>query len=465
MTEAGGTPRYRFGPRSTRGLIAGWTGGQIACVAVGTLIGLGLLRSVGGAGGALLGVCAAAAGVAVAAWPVGGRPVEAWVPTVRRHLAAQLADPAAAPWAARERRSPFRHLAIRSASEEDWTATLAVVEDRAARTWTAVLPVGGVGFAVLDEDGQSSAVAAWSGVLAALAADGRAGPRLQWIARTYPARLGGRVRFDAPRDRAGRHSRAVDDYQLLLTEAERVLWEREVLLALTLPIPRGATATAAAQLAQSVETLSERVRAAGLSPGEPLDEAGLVQAMRHAYAKDSVPSAPVSDSAFPLGMRAGWSNLRTDDTWHATYWIAEWPRGEVGPGVLVPLLAGTGARATVSCTMAPLPPMTAVRRAERERTSGAADAELRVRHGFSLTARARREQETRHQREDELAAGHAAYLFAGYVSVSADDEEGLAGACEEIEQQAAVAQLELRRLFGAQCEGWLCTLPLGRGCR
>ena len=35
-----------------------------------------------------------------------------------------------------------------------------------------------------------------------------------------------------------------------------------------------------------------------------------------------------------------------DGTWHATYWVAEWPRTDVGPDFLGPLLfvVGAGAR-------------------------------------------------------------------------------------------------------------------------
>lgn len=154
-----------------------------------------------------------------------------------------------------------------------------------------------------------------------------------------------------------------------------------------------------------------------------------------------------------------------DEAFHATYWIAEWPRSDVGTDFLLPMLVGSGIRRAVSLTLAPVPPLSAVRRAEHERTSGAADAELRRRHGFSITARARREQDAREQRESELAEGHAGFLYSGYVTVTERTEADLEEACRRVEQVAAVAQLELRRLYGSQEEGLCCTLPTGRGCR
>ena len=83
--------RYRLGPRSTRGLIAGWRAGQIACVATALIIAVGLLRSLGGAAGGILAFSAVAAGVAVASWPVGGRTLEQWAPVVARFALRGLA--------------------------------------------------------------------------------------------------------------------------------------------------------------------------------------------------------------------------------------------------------------------------------------------------------------------------------------------------------------------------------------
>ena len=123
-----------------------------------------------------------------------------------------------------------------------------------------------------------------------------------------------------------------------------------------------------------------------------------------------------------------------------------------------------GLRRTIAVTMAPLAPLRAVRRAEHDRTSVAADAELRQRHGFAVTARTRHEHEATSRRETELAEGHSAFRFTGYLAVTADDEEELAAACGRLEQVAAQSQLELHRMYGAQQVGYGCILPTGRGC-
>lgn len=455
-------PRYRFGPRSTRGLIAGWSTGQVVSVALGTLFALGLLRAVGGGGGVLLALVSVGAGLAVARLPVAGRPIEAWAPTVARFSAASLAE-GRVPWRSREQRGnrgPLSRLEVRQLDGGG------VVVDKEVGTWSAVLSGGGDGFALRDEEAQANAISAWAEVLSSFATDSHELHRLQWILRSRPGEQAAWLEHPAGSERL------TSAYEELLETRRSELVERETLLVLTVLAPRAGIAQAARRrgeeataehLFSMVTSLRERLRATGLETDGPLGARELCGVIRRAY------EAPERRSAgawpFPLGVEAGWSSLRTDATWHVSYWVAEWPRLEVGPAVMVPLLLGGASRQSFSLTLAPLPPAAAVRRAERERTSGEADSELRRRHGFSLTARSRAEQQIALEREAELAAGHGAFYFSGYVSVTGSDEAELTAACEATEQAAALCRLELRRLYGAQEEGWTCTLPTGRGCR
>jgi hypothetical protein len=164
-----------------------------------------------------------------------------------------------------------------------------------------------------------------------------------------------------------------------------------------------------------------------------------------------------------MGIAAEWSRLRADDTWHATYWIAEWPRTEVSSDFMGPLLLSSEVRRTVSVVMEPQGPLKAARRVEQARTADIADAELRRRGGFLATARRRKEEELISHVEAELAEGHAPYRFSGYVTVSAASQEALEEAGGRVEQAAGQAGLELRRCYGDQAYAFTCTLPLGRG--
>lgn len=163
-----------------------------------------------------------------------------------------------------------------------------------------------------------------------------------------------------------------------------------------------------------------------------------------------------------MATESHWASVRTDGTWHATYWVAEWPRVEIGADFLGPLLLGP-VRRSVSVVMEPVSPSKAIRQVEQARTADVADSELRRRGGFLATARRAKESELVVRREAELADGHAAVRFSGYVTVSAPSEELLADGCDATEQAAGQSRLELRRLFGDQERALGCTLPLCRG--
>ena len=127
---------------------------------------------------------------------------------------------------------------------------------------------------------------------------------------------------------------------------------------------------------------------------------------------------PRPETAWPSATVESWASWQTDGTWHATFWVAEWPRLDVGADFLGPLLLHQTAQRTVALTMAPLPPSAGIREAESARTAQVADEQLRQRAGFLTTARRRREAEGVVRREAELSDGYAAYRYSGYVMLA-----------------------------------------------
>ena len=182
----------------------------------------------------------------------------------------------------------------------------------------------------------------------------------------------------------------------------------------------------------------------------------------HSNWRDERADAGNDARPWPLATDEAWSAFRTDGAWHATFWMAEWPRVEVGPDFLSPLLLLGGCR-RVALVAGPVDPRRAVREAGSARTADMADAELRRRGGFVPSVRQEREAAGVMQRETELADGHVDYRFSGYVTVTAAAREELGERCAEVEQAAQRAHVELRRLYGRQQEAFAWTLPLGRG--
>jgi hypothetical protein len=517
--------RYRFGPLEKRGLVAGWRGGQIAVLAAGVVAAVVVLRGRPTAPRIAVAVVCVGLGAAVAWWPLAGRTAEQWLPTVVRWGATGLSGgrrrkagaaraghcldsdgrpcivgAAAATGAGRERHlyaGPFAGLQIlgfrpdgtpgadgaRSETgardglvHDGRSGSIGVVRDSRNRTYTAAMSVLGHSFALLGTAEKEQRVGSWSAVLSSLARERSVLHRLQWVATTVPddgAAVAGHLASNrALLEGASAHR----SYRTLLRASGAETCRHEVLLAVQLqvagPAARavrslgGGDRAACAVLWRELASLQTQLASADMPVERVLDERGLAAALRRIGQAVSPMGRACPPCGvgwpWPVAVQPEWGCVRADATWHATYWIAEWPRVDVGPEFLAPLLLGSVHR-SVAVVMEPLSPTRAVRQAERARTADVADAELRRRGGFLATARRAREAELASRREVELADGHASFRFSGYVTVSAPTREQLAAACDATEQAASQCRLELRRLYGDQERALTCTLPLGRG--
>lgn len=460
--------RYRFGPRDRRGLVAGARTPQVALVASSLVAAVGLVRAVHGAAGGTAAFALVVAGAAVSFVPLRGRTADEWVPVVARFAATVALGRRRSVVARGEPRrgarppGPFSRLELCEVEAGAVDGPFGALHDARQATWTAVLSLGSGSFALLGEDERARKVAAWAGVLASVSGERSSLHRLQWIERTLPDR-GEALRAHLERSGAdGARSPGVAaaraSYEELLASEGSGVLRHELLLACTVRAPR----TAPGVVGDAVARLEQRCRDASIPVDGVLSRAGLGALLRRTF--DALPGSGPVAWPWPSAVEVSWSSLRTDGTWHATYWISEWPRTEVANDFLLPLLVGCPERRSVSVVMAGVPAGRAMRAAEHARTSTAADAELRRRHGFATSARRHREHEAVVRREDELAEGHAAYRFSGYVTVTVTDPSSLEGACARVEQAASLSRVELRRLYGAQGEAATFTIPTGRGC-
>lgn len=92
----------------------------------------------------------------------------------------------------------------------------------------------------------------------------------------------------------------------------------------------------------------------------------------------------------PHAEELGRSRYRTDAAFHNTYWISSWPRSEVGPSFLAPLLMQSATVRAVSVTIEPIPFGQAMRRAEMAQTMELTGEMEGRRQGFMTTASDRR---------------------------------------------------------------------------
>ncbi len=413
----------------------------------------------------------------------------------------------------RGRAGPFDHLEVTGAAfgPEPMASAMGMVVDRTARSATAVLAVRGHSFALLGPDEQDVRIAAWARVLAALAREGTEVHRVQWTESCLPDDGTGVLRHWTDHAVLGPGSPAGRSYRSLVDESAPVTRRHQVLVALTVSSSQssrsiraagGGRAGIGAVLVREVLAIERALDAADITVDGVLGPGALRRVIGEAFAvsgrsggeltgagePDDVGTAGHRDIAgylgeagdggdvgpgtassaggtswpWPMAVESHWDAVRTDGTWHATYWIAEWPRVDVTPDFLGPLLFSP-LRRTITVTMEPVSPNRAARQVAQARTADIADGEFRRRGGFLVTARHSRERESVEARDLELADGHAQYRFTGYVTVTADTRAVLADACASVEQAAGQARVELRQLYGEQEVAFTCALPLGRG--
>jgi hypothetical protein len=490
-------------------------------VASSLVVGVLALRSRPSVVGVVAALAGVGAGVALAFWPIRGRTAEQWLPLAARWVGGRVigggrqfspgpgaghrvslrpgqpgpagvaVTPAPLPARSARTRSVFGGLTLESVplGPEASAAELGLVVDGPSRTATAVLSVRGHSFALLGPADQDSRIATWARVLSAMAREGSDVHRVQWIESCLPD--DGR----SVRDHCSRHAVLGGDtpagrsYRALVDESSPVTRRHRVLLGLSIHTTRssrsiraagGGMAGVGAVLTREVLALHRALDGADIEVDGVLDPRALARAMGETYAPtgrgadgnhraDADDRSPTDDAdrsgprwPWPMAVEPHWDAVHTDATWHATYWIAEWPRVEVTPDFLGPILFSS-LRRSVVLTMEPVDPTRAARQVAQARTADIADGELRRRGGFLVTAHHSRQKASVEERDTELADGHAQYRFTGYVTVTADTRSELGAARLAVEQAAGQARIELRLLFGEQDLAFTCGLPLGRG--
>jgi len=460
----------RFGRLERRGVLLGLNGAQLATVGAAAAIAVTAEYAAGLPGllaAALMWGPLLAAGTAT----VRGLSVMEWIPILgdwwlRRAIGAarqlhRLGDPRAATGGLRLElpgiRTPLPVTAGLSGA--------ALVSDRPTGTLTAILAVRGRG--VLLAEDAAHATAAWGRVLAGLT-QSREIVRVQVLHATAPAGECDVRRWwsdhatgaDAPLP-----ARLVAD---LLADADTSTTRITTVVAVAFrrPGPHG-------DAQPLLDTFADTVAAAGLAVEGWIGPRRLCELLRHAY--DPVAPVPSGRVAAELeGYRTGvwgpmavaesWSQLRTDTAVHATYWISEWPRAEVGIEFLQPLLLAPGARRTLTHCAEPQPLRAAARDIRRARVDLVADSAHRARTGRIEDEAARAEADDVATRERDLVASHGNLRFTGLVTVTATDDEALVEACRATEAAAARAMCELRPLSGQQAAAHTAAaLPLARG--
>ncbi len=484
-----GAPRYSFDPLERRGLLLGLQASQIAVAAAGLLAAWMAIRVLAGPAGPALALGSVLAAGVGTFWTKDGKTAASWADLTLRWSLRRLRGPlvsgepldghrlngirpvvGARATGGRMSANALLGVELAALQAELGQPPVGVVIDRASGNWVAVLPVRGRSFALLDAEDQARRLDSWRVVLNSIGRPGTRVRRVQWIERSWCAsnsELLETARSIEPAER--RCHEAVSSYADVISGAASAAQMHEVYMAVAVAGPRTVSGEAGRRASDTIRRelrlLEGQLRNGELWTSAPLGAHEIAGLVESAHSEQPTARRTGSRQSFrAIAEDEGWSCLRAGGTWHATYWVAEWPRIEVGPDFMSPLLM-SGGRRSVSLTMAPVPSDRAARQVRSARTADVAEEQLRARAGFVPNARRDKEAESVVRREEELAVGHAEYRFSGYVTVSASDRAELDLACAETEHAAQAAHLEIRRLYGRQREAFTFTLPLARGLR
>lgn len=470
----------QFSRLTRRGVLLGLSLPQLVALSIGVLTIVSALYTTGASGIAWTSPIWGTAAL-VAAIPIGGRKIVEWVPITSSWL-----------WRAARGQLTYRRRIIRprpagtlalpgdAAPLREWhdpESGAVMIHDPHAQTLTAIVAVSHPAFALLDPGEQHRRVTGWGRVLAGACRAGRIA-RLQVTERTLPDSGTGLTEW-WNRHGIDDDSWAASTYRELIERAGPAGERHATTISLALDLRTaarqirtsgGGMRGAATVLRQEMTALTGALRAADLVVDGWLTADKLATVLRTAYDPDvgvelerhSVIGRDLA-TAGPVAVAESWDRLRSDSAFHATLWISEWPRSQVFPGFLSPLVFANGVLRTVSLHYLPVRADQAARDIRKKKTELISDAHQRRRIGQIEDASATAEYDDVLQQEADLTAGHGVLRTTGLVCVTAPTIDDLDAAVAAIEQVALQASCEVRRLVGQQAQAFTAAaLPLCR---
>lgn len=361
---------------------------------------------------------------------------------------------------------------------EDPESGAVMVHDPHAQTLTAILEVTHSAFVLMDPGEQERRVHGWGRVLSTVCRSGRIA-RVQVLERTVPDSGSGLSQWWSEHGRDD-GSWVAQTYAELIERAGPAGERHITTLSLDLEMRAagrqiraagGGIKGAAEVLRQEMHTLTTALRAADLKPSDWYTPGDLAVMLRTAY--DPQVAATLDRAgdigrdlatAGPVAVEETWSRLRSDSAHHAVLWVSQWPRSQVYPGFLAPILLSSGIRRAVTLLYDPVRSDQAARDIRKKKTEYVSDAAQRQRIGQIEDASQSAEYADVLQQEADLTAGHGVLRYTGLIAISAPSVDELDAAVAAIEQAAIQASCETRLLVGQQAQAFVAAaLPLGRG--
>ncbi|GAA2229863.1 PrgI family protein [Herbiconiux moechotypicola] len=470
----------QFSRLTKRGIMLGLSLPQFVVLGVAILTVVASLYAGGGMGLAWTSPLWGSAAL-VAVIPAGGRKIIEWVPILARWVArTSLGQLIYRRRIIKPRPAGTLALPGDAASLREWEdpeTGAAMIHDPHAQTLTVILGVSHPAFVLLDPGEQQRRVGGWGRVLAAACRSGRIA-RIQVSERTLPDSGSGLAEWWRTHG-TNDGSWAATTYAELIDRAGPAGERHATTISLALDMKAaarqirtsgGGMRGAATVLRQEMTTMTTALRAAELTSTGWLTPGEVAVVLRSAYDPAAAPALERHGvlgrdlaTAGPVAVTETWDRLRSDSAFHAVLWISEWPRSQVFPGFLAPLVLSNGILRTLALHYTPVRADQAARDLRKKKTELISDASQRRKIGQVEDAASSAELDDVLQQEADLTAGHGVLRVSGLISVSAPTADELDAAVAAVEQAAIQASCETRRLAGQQAVAFtVAALPLCR---
>ncbi|SDL93958.1 SCO6880 family protein [Microbacterium azadirachtae] len=213
-----------------------------------------------------------------------------------------------------------------------------------------------------------------------------------------------------------------------------------------------------------IETSMEHARLtpAGWLTADELDELNALSADPVAAATRREQDSDIVSAPSPvMGIDEGWDSMRVDESWHQTFWVAEWPRTDVRTGFLEPLLYAGDATRVITLQVRPVATHKALAQLNRAQSDMETAATIRMKLSSRIPLTHLREEEDLAVREHDLVDGFGDVQYRGFVTISAESKDALTKARTDIEQASHPARLVLASMSGQQAAGFVtAALPV-----
>ncbi|MFN1190563.1 SCO6880 family protein [[Kitasatospora] papulosa] len=487
MTDLSAAPiTVKFPHRSRRGILLGLSLPQLSLASCMLALLLMTVISTGLLGAVALAPLWAASGALIAIRRH-GRSLIDWAPIVTRYAHRRrtgqtlwLARPVTRPRQDGVLHLPGAAASLKVVTPGDSANGAAAVYDPHRQTLTAIARVTSRAFVLLDPATQNHNVNSWGRALAGIARTGHIAT-VQVLERTVPDSGDTLTRHWTQNGRPETPV-AGQIYSELVSSAGPAAAPHETYLAISLDLKAakrliaqagGGLPGAFTVMEQTTASLAQAARNAGLMVTGWLSAREIAAVIRTAYDPKALAALQQWSetgraeaepaAAGPVVQFEEYDRLATDSARHATYWVENWPRTEMGAGFLHGIMFTAGVRRSLSLIYAPQGLESALRDVQRRKAAIIADANERARRGQVDSEEDSVEYADVKTRERQLIAGHADVALTGLVTVTAETDALLDAACAQIETAAVTAGVDLRRLNYQQPDAFtVAALPLAR---